>query len=349
MPSISASRILVVYLLFAFVAVGCATAPSSNISTPTPSTSPGDLTQEQAATLRSLEKVDDYPLYALRYQGSYQTLLSVPDRRAELPPTWACSLFAALGDQSNRLYGRNFDWEYSPAVLLFTASPGVYASASMVDIAYLLPSNQARLLAESTLEERKPLLNAPRLPFDGMNEYGLVVGMAAVPSAAPPRDALKPTIGSLGIIRQMLDQARTVDEALAVISRYNIDMQGSPPLHYLIADASGRAALVEFDQGQTIVRPNEASWHLATNFIRSAVPGTGQGNCWRYDKLYAALDASGGKIPSNRALDLLQGVSQDSTQWSVVYGISTGEITITMGRQYGNRHTFHLATQPSAH
>ena len=39
----------------------------------------------------------------------------------------------------DRLFGRNFDWRYSPALLLFTDRPaaGGYASVSMVDIAYL--------------------------------------------------------------------------------------------------------------------------------------------------------------------------------------------------------------------
>jgi len=40
---------------------------------------------------------------------------------AERTLAWACSLFAGLGDVEQRLYGRNFDWDHSPAVLLFTA------------------------------------------------------------------------------------------------------------------------------------------------------------------------------------------------------------------------------------
>ena len=36
------------------------------------------------------------------------------------------------------VYGRNFDWQYSPALLLFTNPPDGYASVSMVDIEYLV-------------------------------------------------------------------------------------------------------------------------------------------------------------------------------------------------------------------
>jgi hypothetical protein len=31
--------------------------------------------------------------------------------------------FAAIGDEEQNLYGRNFDWQFSPAVLLFTDPP----------------------------------------------------------------------------------------------------------------------------------------------------------------------------------------------------------------------------------
>ena len=95
------------------------------------------------------------------------------------------------------LFGRNFDWEYSPAVLLFTHPPGGYASVSMVDIAYLgFDEDQVNSLTELTLEERQALLNAPEWPFDGMNEKGLVIGMAAVPPGQMPYDPDKKTIGS---------------------------------------------------------------------------------------------------------------------------------------------------------
>ena len=49
------------------------------------------------------------------------------------------------------------------------------------------------------------------------------------------------------------------DKALAILDRYNIDFQGGPALHYLVADRSGEAALVEFYQGERIVHDNDAS------------------------------------------------------------------------------------------
>ena len=41
-------------------------------------------------------------------------------------------------------------------------------------------------------------------------------------------------------------------------------------------------------------------------------------------------------------MQLLSDVSQPTTQWSVVYGLSTGEIVVTLGREYSRTHTFQI-------
>jgi hypothetical protein len=254
---------------------------------------------------------------------------------------WACSLFAALGDAENRLYGRNFDWEHSPALLVFTDPPEGYASVSVVDIAYLgFQGERSQALLELSLVDRAALLSASTMPFDGMNERGLVVGMTAVPPGGMRPDPEKQTIDSLGIIWQILDQASNIEEAIALFQKYNIDFEGGPPIHYLLADATGQAALVEFYQGEIEILLNEKPWHLATNFLRTSVQGSAHGQCWRYDRLSQGLANGGGKLSMQEAMSLLAQVAQEGTQWSVVYGMSSGEIEIVMGRRYENMHTF---------
>jgi hypothetical protein len=324
---------------------------------PTDESRPDGLSDEEAATLGSLEQVDDYPLYTMHYYGAYDQRVSsaegvrwfvsadLPDPNlTSLPSAWACSLFAALGDAENMLYGRNFDWEYSPAMLLFTDPPDGYASVSMVDIAYLgFGEAKAGTLADLPLVERRALLDAPFLPFDGMNERGLAIGMAAVPPGQMRPDPDKETLGSLMVIRVMLDHASTVDEAVAILQACNIDMEGGPPVHYLIAAPSGRSVLVEFYQGEMVVIPNETPWHLATNFLRASVGESAEGTCWRYDRIGRRLTQAEGQLTVQNAVGLLAEVSQEGTQWSVVYGMSTGDVSVTMARRYDSSHTFHLS------
>ncbi len=316
--------------------------PAEAIATPAPTASttptPVELDAE-ATTLESLEQVDDYPLYTMHYYGPYGHQVS--SSKGGAGPTWACSLFAALGDTDSMLYGRNFDWEYSPALLLFTAPPDGYRSVSMVDIAYLVDADQVRALTDLPLEDRRPLLDAPFLPFDGMNERGLVVGMAAVPPGDMQPDPNKETVGSLGVIREMLDHAGDVDEAVAILQSYNIEFGDGPPIHYLIADSSGRAVLVEFYQSEMVVIPNETGYHLATNFLRASVGESAAGQCQRYDKIGQRLAETGGRINTQEAIDLLEQVSQEGTQWSVVYEINTGNVNVVMGREYDDLHTLY--------
>ena len=61
------------------------------------------------------------------------------------------------------------------------------------------------------------------------------------------------------------------------MGEYNIDWGGGPALHYLVADASGRAVLIEFHEGKLMVLPNEGPYHLATNHLRTT--STGDGGC----------------------------------------------------------------------
>jgi hypothetical protein len=301
-------------------------------------------------SLGSLQKVAEYPFYVMHYEGSYEDLRDEDLAQGEQSSTWlstrrnwACSLFASLGDPANGLFGRNFDWRYSPALLLFTDPPDGYASVTMVDITYLgFEGTRAQQLTDLPLKERRPLLDAPRWPFDGMNEHGLAVGMAAVPSSSVPADPGKPTIGSLQAIREMLDHAKDVDEATELLGDHNIDMSGGPAIHYLIADPSGKAALVEFVEGEMVVVPNAKSWHQATNFLQSAVGEAVRGECERYDKISAFLSSANGKISVQEAMMLLSSVAQSNTQWSVVYEMNTGDVNIVLGSGWDNVHVFHL-------
>jgi metal-dependent hydrolase (beta-lactamase superfamily II) len=320
------------------------------VSSPTPEPvvqpQPDGLSADEVATLGSLEMVDGYPLYTMHYYGAYTRGPSWAQvsaiNRTTLVSSWSCSLFAALGDANNRLYGRNFDWEFSPALLLFTHPPDGYASVSMVDISYLVPADKVQTLADLPLAERRALLRALHWPFDGMNEHGLVVGMAAVPPGGMIADPAKPTLDSLGVIRQVLDHARDVDEAVSLFESHNVDMGGGPPLHYLLADRSGRSVLVEYYQGEMILIPNDKPWHLATNFLLSSVRDPSAGQCWRYDRIEQRLTQTQGRLSLQEAMDLLAQASQALTQWSVVYGLSTGEVQVAMGQQYDTVHTFLL-------
>jgi hypothetical protein len=342
----TALKWLAIWTILLLLLTSCSSGVPKETTTHTLSASPtedlGGLSPDAIQTLRSLEKVDDYPFYSMHYYGEYEY--------PQVGSTWigrssfSCSLFAALGEAGDMFYGRNFDWDYSPALLLFADPPDGYASAAMVDLTFLgISPAVSRTLTDLPIMERTALLTAPSMPFDGMNEYGLTIGMAAVPDVYvddASYDPSKPTIGSIGIIRQSLDHARDVDEAVKIFEQYNIDFGGGPPIHYLIADPSGKAVLIEFYQGEMILLPNEAAWHMATNHLRCIAEG--DGGCPRYRTISAQLTAANGQLDPQAAMQLLSEVKQGMTQWSTVYDMTSGYINVVISGFYDAIYSFHL-------
>jgi hypothetical protein len=306
-----------IFVVMPLIGIGCQIKKHNQTpitSTDYPSATVQSLENGRSSSISSLDKIDDYPFYVMYYSGSYD----YPQTGANwsVSADFSCSLFAALGGVGDMLYRRNFDWEFSPTLLLFTDPPDGYASASMVDLTFLdFDPEAAENLMNLPAEQQTGLLAAPSMPFDGLNEYGLAVGMAAVPDmylGDASHDPSKPTIGSIGIIRQVLDHARDVGEALEIFGEYNIDFHGGPLIHYLLADRKGEAILIEFYQGEMSTLPNATPWHLATYHLRTNA--TGDGGCWRYRSLSQRLTSLGGELNTQTAMQLLSEVKQGITQ-----------------------------------
>lgn len=295
-------------------------------------------------TLASLRRVDDLPLYVMHDYRDYEDLLQQGIESAVLPRSqeWACTCFAALGESGDRLFGRNFDWTGRAALVLFTDPPDGYASVSLVDLAFLGYDNPT----EIGWHERWALLDAPYWPLDGMNEAGLAVGVLAVPHAEPPRDSRQVSVGTLHAIRLMLDHAADVEEAISLLGRVQLVFEGGPPVHYMVADAAGRSAVLEFVGGQMMVARNDEPWQVATNFvIAEESPEDAHSSCWRYNRVYETLEQAGGTIPHEEAMAVLQQVSQTGayhTMWSAVYDLARGDVLVALDREYGTFHEFSL-------
>ena len=149
------------------------------------------------------------------------------------------------------MLGRNFDFHDEPALAPAPPPAGRVQTVSLVDISYLGVDRAPR-----PVDDPGELDGAARLPFDGMNERGVAVAMAAVPEArSPPAD----DVGSLGVMRLVLDRAASVAEAVAIFRDTAVDFSGGPPLHYLVADAAGAGAVIEYVDGRVHVPARPSS------------------------------------------------------------------------------------------
>jgi hypothetical protein len=321
------------------------------VPTPTPF-----LTDDERATLSSLERVDDFPLYVMHYQGPLKGLVGLDGEAAG--EAWedsvprcegcsvGCSLFTSLGDPENRLYGRNLQADPGPGLLLFTDPPDGYASVTMVNLRWVTFGDRKKDLTQLSLADRKMLLFAPAVPFDGMNEKGLAIGMASIDSGGGGRmhpDPQKQSISEFAIMREVLDHAATVDEAIALFNTYNINMAGIP-FHFLVASSSGDSALIEFYRSEMVVIRNTQPWQQATNFLVTRLKDEfDSGGCGRYSEMRFQLQDSAGRLSPQAGLKLLYLVSDPKTVWRSLYHLSTGEVDVVMGYQSNAPvHTFKL-------
>jgi len=310
------------------------------------STAAAPLQTESQATksLQSFKKLDDLPLFEMHFYGDYAatTTLAFLQQEEHNSKPWACSLFVSYGENGEAVFGRNFDWTHNPALVLHTNPSDGYASVSTVDISYLgFARNDSKF---DTVEGRRALLRAPMLPFDGMNEHGLVVGMAAVGPTEVPDSAEKPDVGSLQMIRIVLDHAKTTKEALAIFDKYDIRFSGGPRIHYLIADTNGHSALVELKDGQKHVQQNTGKrWQAATNFYMTNEASPLK-QCPRFARISRMMNHSQQGLAVDQAFDLLKDVAQPTTRWSNVYDMKRKSVEICTSRNFQKRHVVEVAS-----
>jgi hypothetical protein len=314
-------------------------------------------------TLMTLKKVDGYPLYTMAYSGDYgfTDFLKTgaeSDRDIEkyvtgrllkgLPidlniSSAGCSAFTAINTRGQRIFARNFDFDYAPALLLEASPPDGYRSVSVVNLAFA--GYGEGNLPDTSLANRFLTLAGPYLPFDGMNEKGVVVALLAVPHAEPPKLEGRVTLNTTTAIRLILDRAASVQEAIDLLGGYNLYFSGGVQCHYLIADAAGDSAIVEFLDGEIQVTRSDERHQTVTNFIvcQGLSEGEGGSEFQRYDTIEQALDSLGSVIGEEEAMALLgEARIPGRTQWSVVYNQTSGEARISMGANYDKVYRFKL-------
>lgn len=322
----SPARSFTVFVLlgvFMFFLVGCVqeAPPKVNQVEFTPN-------EQAVATLNSLEKVADN-FYTMDYEVDYD-LDAVLERGAkdeqdleafvseqvlegapfhvDVPETgWGCSAFSAQTSEGDRLFGRNFDIAGAQNVLIRTQPEDGYRSLSIAS-GWLL--GYLDMIPDATTS-RANLLAAPYYPVDGINEKGLSVAMLLVYGAPQTnQDTGKTSITTTLAIRMLLDQAATVDEAVALLEQYDMYGISNANFHFLISDAEGESVVVEYVDGRLKVIESTLDWQVVTNFYLS--PEAKEDYYDGYDNLImlqAVLAANDGIITIEEAWNALEAVT----------------------------------------
>lgn len=280
----------------------------------------------------------------------------------------ACSAFTADTQSGDRVFGRNYDFSATNTAIVYTdPGEGRHASYSTIDLSFLGLDADKDV---ETIGQKFLTLAAPYVPLDGINDAGVACGIFMSyqgEGKGTPTDTQtdRPDITSTTLLRLILDYADSVEDAVALAQQYDLHDSASSCFHYMVADSTGRSAILEWvgtdadhdaDGAQrqlnvlwndTDALSDSADWQVVTNFIKT--PGYYDGTTAemkgldRYEHLAAALRETDGIVADkDAAMDLLASVgrrtwnnddSNSNTVHSVVYDL-TGKSVLWVGNEH---------------
>ena len=170
-----------------------------------------------------------------------------------------CSSFTATTPSGDVLFARNYDFDKTNVcVTLTNPGGGRYKSFSSVDLNYVGMDTDKDV---SGLMNKITCLAAPYAPLDGMNEKGVSCGIymsyqgdvrdennvSSSPTVSTDQqNPDKKNITSTTMLRLVLDYADSTEKAVELIQDYNLHDSAQTSFHYMIADASGTSAILEW-------------------------------------------------------------------------------------------------------
>lgn len=282
----------------------------------------------------------------------------------------ACSAFTADTQSGDRVFGRNYDFSATNTAIVYTdPGEGRHASYSTIDLSFLGLDADKDV---ETIGQKILTLAAPYVPLDGINDAGVACGIFMSyqgEGKGTPTDTQtdRPDITSTTLLRLILDYADSVEDAVALAQQYDLHDSASSCFHYMVADSTGRSAILEWvgtdadhdaDGAQrqlnvlwndTDALSDSADWQVVTNFIKT--PGyyddttAEMKGLDRYEHLAAALRETDGIVADkDAAMDLLASVgrrtwnnddSNSNTVHSVVYDLTDKSVLWVGNEHYG--------------
>lgn len=251
-------------------------------------------------------------------------------------PDIGCSSFTAKSESGDVLFGRNYDFSKTNTCIVFTEkNKGRHASISTVDLQFLgmdVDKNVEGLMNKITC------LAASYAPLDGINDAGVSCGIYMTyqggdKTVATNQNTDKPDFTSTTLLRLILDYADNIEEAVEIASTYDLHDSANTSYHYMVADASGRSAILEW-VGKTDATDNDGSkrelkvtyndadahigkieadadYQVITNFIIQPgyyddSPAEDKKGYDRYERIYQELNKINGVVKDEKAaMDIL--------------------------------------------
>ena len=269
-------------------------------------------------------------------------------------PEIGCSSFTCQDTNGNNYFGRNYDFSTTTGMIVRTNPSGDrYASISSVDLQFLGINDGAHL---DSFMQKIITLAAPYVPLDGINEMGVSCGIymsyQGSDDGTPTNQTTeKPDLTSTTMLRMVLDYAATVEEAVELIKGYDLHDSASTSFHYMIADANGNSAILEwvnltddedndgtkrelkvyYNYDDSVLGEKEANnrFQYITNFIVTPnyyLTDESKYGLDRYNEIESMINPDGtntnGTLSKENAVEVLKRVGRRN--WDKVNGVSDG-------------------------
>ncbi|MBQ4536421.1 MAG: linear amide C-N hydrolase [Lachnospiraceae bacterium] len=175
---------------------------------------------------------------------------------------------------------------------------------------------------------------SPYLCMDGMNEHGLGIGLAtAKGSSGVKANDDRLVMVDFTISTAVLNQAKDVEETIDYLSQITIP-RSTHPSHFLIGDAKGNSAVIEWIDGEMQVIETNEPYQIFSNTVLYRATEIG---CGRYRAYEEVLRGTEGVISEEDALELLKENTLGAHAcFSVVYNLSKGTMKVTFHNDYEN-------------
>jgi penicillin V acylase-like amidase (Ntn superfamily) len=252
------------------------------------------------------------------------------------PFSFACSTFLLARD-GKFVFGRNYDWVSGNGMVVVNAR-GVQKTS-------FVPEGEKAVTWASKCGSITFNQFGKEFPHGGINEKGLVVELMWLDETTYPKADERAAMNELQWIQYQLDNFATVEEVIASNKTVRISEKEAVPLHYLVADASGNAATIEFINGQLVAhRGKDLPYPVLTNtqYSSAAEQLKAKGadatfadnsvnrfaTACRMVQEFTQMPAS--VKPVDYAFSILDNIAQgDFTKWKIVYDITAREIHFT--------------------
>jgi|GEM_PF-2662377 len=347
----------------------------------TPAAPPSGLVGEPSYDFMLDSYARNGDLHVMTLCGDFQALMEVQhwgimlelDRLEPKPkPRRAgCSMFQCPSDSGGALVGRNFDHRAGDMLVAWTFPDSGYASLGFIPMNQWAFNPDNPFNPDDPIQKRYLLLGAMNT-IEGMNARGVTVTLASLDRHETLPDPDRKPRFLLHLVREILDYAGTLDEAIAIAERYNVFDNGRTIIshHIFLADPVNGSAVLEWSGGEMEVLRSGPSTQVVTNrpLFETGEPSqlSGPGladdsvtpllevpdkrlrnSCPRYNCLAKALEAAPEGLNWQTGMQALKAAAQKdrhvvlngepwvvNTEWSAIFDMTRKEAYVCVDRKF---------------